>query len=98
MNAAYQRERVVGPGGLAGRQVMTDFTPQSERDGLTAAYVCPRGHRHYEGSAFCTVCGAGPVLEALPAARRLRWKVGDFVGRWINLRLGTWIEGTNADS
>ncbi len=51
-------------------------------------------------SAACTpsICGAGPVLEALPAARRLRWKVGDFVGRWINLRLGTWIEGTNADS
>ncbi len=33
-----------------------------------AAYVCPRGHRHYEGSAFCTVCGAGPVLEAPAAA------------------------------
>ncbi len=27
-------------------------------------YECPRGHRHYEGSAFCTVCGAGPVLRA----------------------------------
>ena len=26
-------------------------------------FVCPRGHRHYAGSAFCTVCGAGPVLR-----------------------------------
>jgi hypothetical protein len=26
-------------------------------------FACPRGHRHYEGSAFCTVCGAGPVHE-----------------------------------
>lgn len=24
-------------------------------------FACPRGHPHYERSAFCTVCGAGPV-------------------------------------
>lgn len=24
---------------------------------------------------------------------RLRWKLGDFVGRWISARLGAWIEG-----
>lgn len=31
--------------------------------GLDRPFVCPRGHRHYEASAFCSVCGAGPVLE-----------------------------------
>ncbi len=25
-------------------------------------YLCPRGHLHQEGAAFCTVCGAGPVV------------------------------------
>ena len=25
--------------------------------------------------------------------KRLRWKLGDFVGRWISERLGEWIEG-----
>jgi hypothetical protein len=31
--------------------------------------------------------------ESLNPCRRLRWKIGDFLGRWISARLGSWIEG-----
>lgn len=36
---------------------------ESQDATMSARFVCPRGHRHHEGSAFCTVCGAGPVLK-----------------------------------
>jgi hypothetical protein len=29
----------------------------------------------------------------LSLVKRIRWKVGDFVGRWISKRLGEFIEG-----
>ena len=40
---------------------------QRAREALAgeAGFVCPRGHRHYEGSAFCTVCEVRPAPVAL---------------------------------
>ena len=52
-------------------------------------FFCPRGHRHFEASEYCTLCGAGPVT--LASRMSAVWRRA--YGWWLEDRPVYWIHG-----